>query len=854
MFRVFHTSLTAILLLISIAIVGSVANKANAQAFTTWHGTGTGDWSNNANWNGDNASIYGQLQWTGSGSATSNNDISSLSQWRLFFNSSVNYNLTGNAVGLFDYGGQSSWVLNQGSSTPTIGLAVNFSDNGARRGWVTTQSTGGLNMTNVGMLNSVTGVSFNSNNTSGVITVSGVISDSSAAGTRTIWIGRNESFATVANTRVVFSGNNTFNSAVNVDAGQLLVSNAAGLGSTSGSTNVFSGGSLALQGGISIGAEALALNSDGISSGGALRNITGNNTFGGAITLGSAARVNSDAGILTLSGGVGGTQNLSVGGSGDVSVSSVIGIGTGTLTKDGAGSLIFTAANTYSGDTFVNQGRLEFGAGGSVNNSTIRIANAGSGNGEVRLAASGLTLTSIMGASNGGTGTATISATNSSGTNTLTNQIFLDKALIISQSTGGTLNLTSARATDTSTNTGIDIKGFNLALTSNGTIDISGSIYNSSGTGGLVLNGAGTVILRGDTRTTYAGSTSVNSGVASVRSNTGLGSTAGGTSVSSGAALELQGGVAIGAESLTINGSGISTGGALRSVSGNNSFAGAITLGSASQINSDSGTLTLTGGITGAQNLTFGGAGNTTVSGGAIATGSGTLVKSGSGTLTLSSANSYTGNTTVSAGRLIVTSSGAINSPAATVAVNGGELQVNGVVTASALNVGSGATLSGTASGPGTGVINAPVSIASGATLAPGNSIGTLRINGSLTLGGTYAWEVNSTTNAGDILVVNGPTLNLSGSSFTLTDSGVFSIGKKFTLMAYNGSLSGSFSNSFSNWAINYADSSAGLNGNGGLAGTGVSYITISAIPEPNALLLVGLIAAAGTVRRRRGQ
>ncbi len=97
---------------------------------------------------------------------------------------------------------------------------------------------------------------------------------------------------------------------------------------------------------------------------------------------------------------------------------------------------------------------------------------------------------------------------------------------------------------------------------------------------------------------------------------------------------------------LTLNGSGISNGGALRNISGNNSYAGLITQASASRINSDSGTLTLDvasgNAITGTYNLTFGGAGNITVAD-PIATSTGTLTKDGAGTLTLSATNTYTG-------------------------------------------------------------------------------------------------------------------------------------------------------------------------------------------------------------------
>jgi len=64
-------------------------------------------------------------------------------------------------------------------------------------------------------------------------------------------------------------------------------------------------------------------------------------------------------------------------------------------------------------------------------------------------------------------------------------------------------------------------------------------------------------------------------------------STANGTTVASGAVLQLDGSggdLSIGAEALTLNGSGISSNGALRNIAGSNSWAGAITLGSASNI------------------------------------------------------------------------------------------------------------------------------------------------------------------------------------------------------------------------------------------------------------------------------
>jgi fibronectin-binding autotransporter adhesin len=154
---------------------------------------------------------------------------------------------------------------------------------------------------------------------------------------------------------------------------------------------------------------------------------------------------------------------------------------------------------------------------------------------------------------------------------------------------------------------------------------------------------------------TYTGATTVSAGILNVQNATGLGTTAGGTTVSNGATLQLQGGIIVGSEALNIRGTGASgQTGALVNVSGANNYGGLLTLSAATTLSSDSGTLNLTntGTITGATfGLTLTGSGNGSIAS-IIGTTTGSLTKSGTGTWTLTGANTFTGATTVSGGTL----------------------------------------------------------------------------------------------------------------------------------------------------------------------------------------------------------
>ncbi len=279
-------------------------------------------------------------------------------------------------------------------------------------------------------------------------------------------------------------------------------------------------------------------------------------------------------------------------------------------------------------------------------------------------------------------------------------------------------------------------------------LTISGRI---SGVGGINKEGSGTLILSGGN--TFGGTLKINVGVVNARNNTALGTITAGTEVVGNAALEIQGNIDVSYEPLTIRGYGVSGGGALRNISGNNTFRGLITLTSTggTEIASDSGTLTLTGGVTGTFPLVFDGAGNITFSTAPIATSTGTITKNGAGTVTYNFPNTYTGLTTINAGTLLYGIDNAILSGAIT--VTAGTLDIAtfsdmvGTVTLGTLDLASG-TITGTtgllSSATWTvyqGTISADISGVAGAL--------TKSTPGTVTLSGSNQYTGATTVSAG---------------------------------------------------------------------------------------------------------
>ncbi|MEN3368683.1 MAG: fibronectin-binding autotransporter adhesin [Verrucomicrobiota bacterium] len=791
------------------ALIFLATGSTSRAAGFTWNGNGGNtNWSTTGNWNlgsvpisGSAADVYfAGTTNTGTLATPLNQNIATTFQLNnLFFSSGGgNFFLGG---GDLAFTGAANTITQSSSGTQNIANNIVASAN----------STITLNLTGLG---------------TGVVTLSGSINAGSG----------NRDYAVTKTGASTFSltGASNYGGATTVSGGVLNIRNATALGTTASGTTVATGAALQIQGGITVGTEALTLNGSGIASDGAFRNISGNNSFGGAITFASASTIASDAGTLTLSGGiVNGGFAVTFGGSSNVTSSGVIS-GTGVLIKNGSGTLTLSnGLNSFSGGSTLNGGTVVVISGSlgattlatTINAATLEAAatfatprNFTLGSATSTIMVDPTQTYTVSGIFSGtgalnktGSGTLILSGANtyaaatniSAGTLREGTGNVIPNTSAVTVASGATYDLNSFSETIGSLAGGGTVtSGAAGALTLAAGADDTSTTFSGvleDGTGAISFTKAGTGTLTLTGTNTYSGATVVSAGVLDIEHSSALGTTAAGTTVSSGAALQIQGGISVGNEALTLNGSGISSTGAFRNLSGNNSFAGALTLGSASTIYSDAGTLTLSGGIVnGGFTATFSGPSNTTESG--VISGTGALNKTGAGTTTVSGTNTYTGSTTISSGTLQVNANNALGTVATgTTVSSGATLKLNGVnySTAEGLTLnGSGISNGGALTNSGTSTFAGAINIATNATISPGG--GTLNLTGgiakngiTLTIagGGTLNITTNGITGGSpnSDLVIDGTTVVLSAANSyngptTVQNSGTLKLGNSDVL------------------------------------------------------------------------
>ncbi|OZI29794.1 hypothetical protein CAL29_16845 [Bordetella genomosp. 10] len=619
---------------------------------------------------------------------------------------------------------------------------------------------------------------------------------------------------------LTLSGANTYTGATVVNAGTLQAGAVDVLGDGSAVT-VASGarldldskdqriGSLAGAGDVLLGAATLTAGGDGASTtfsgalsgsgglakqGAGMLTLTGANTYAGVTTIGAGTlRLGDGASNGSVAGDIVDNAVLVFDNGSAQTYGGAIG-GTGSLTKQGAGTLTLTGANSYEGGTLVLGGEL-VAAGASL-----------PGDAEV---GSGAFITFQQDASGSYTGV----ISGAGGVQKLGNGTLVFTA--VQNYTGGTHVDAGALQATTAMLQGDIAVAADAALVFNQAIDgdYAGQI---SGGGALLKAGTGTVTLTAANR--YSGPTAVLDGTLVQGADHAFVSN--GAYVVNGGTLDLHGYDLV-ASSLTGTGGAVALGGATLTLdqAAAGSYAGAIT-GQGNLVKDGAGTLTLAGrsdysGATalragvlkaGADNVfsansavTIASAatldlGNTKQSIGSLAgagnvlVGSGTLTAGGDGTDTIfSGALSGSGGLTKQGGGLLILNGDSAAFTGATT-VAGGELEVGDIDTPSAVLGGNVAVeAAGTLRGHGAILGN----VENAGTVAPGGSIGTLTVGGNYTQASDATLRIEvSPTQASQLKV--GGTASLAGTLALVYDPGTYSA-RSYTIVSAAGGVSGAF-------------------------------------------------------------
>jgi len=614
---------------------------------------------------------------------------------------------------------------------------------------------------------------------------------------------------------------NTYTGATTVDGGTLILDELAGVNAIGGNLTVgnTSGAALAQLGASYQNPATAALT---IQPGGTLDLQSYNDTIGtlamtggsiigsGTLNLGGAvttsatgANTLSISPSLTLNGSRTFTvNNNAVATDIDLTVSGGIfdGTASSTLTKAGAGTLALNGSDSYSGGTILSAGGLALGNNYAIGSGTLSL------------------------------GTATIES--SGGNLTLSNPVTLagnttfagTSALVFT----GSASLTGSRT-----------------FTINNSVTFGGGIGQSASGYGITQGGTGTLILNGFGSNAITGTVTVNSGSLLLGQSGGIaigGNLVIGSDPNPMPALAqwLGSGQMAQTGSVTVDTDGV------MDLNGNNQTIAGLTLESGASVTTETGTLTLTGGVTfsGTGTATASIAGALNLNGGtctfsianpplsedigvSAVLSNGALTKTGAGLMELDATNGYAGATTISAGVLQLGTNNAIGSSSAITVSSGATFDLNNfnetspsVAGAGAVTLGSGTLTEG--GGNATWTYSGAMSSSGGLVK---NGTGTLTFSGSnsytgptMVNAGTLLWTgLNGAAPGSDATIAAGATLNSDAASETI------------------GSVSGSGSLVLTTGTLTEGGDNAStlffgpVTGSGGLIKTGTGILTLSA-------------------------
>ena len=566
---------------------------------------------------------------------------------------------------------------------------------------------------------------------------------------------------------------NNYTGGTVITGGELISSNAYGLGAVTNTTAI---------------------------SGGGILDLGGTNQTQGSITLNGGTIQN---GMLT---------NTPIIGAGGTNLISASIAGTNSVANSG-GTNTLTASNSYSGGTVITGGTIV-----SSNNSALGANNGITyvSNGTLSIASSitntqaGVTLTNAT--VSGGTLNVTGSISANAGTNLISSVIsgggnFLNN--------GGTNTSTASNSyTGGTTISGgelISSNAYGLGAT-NGTVAISGSgILDLGGTNqaqaSVTLNG-GTVQSGTLTNTTIIGDSGSNNVTANLAGSGSVTNTAGTNTLSGNNAYT--GGTFVNGGTLAASGSGtfgVSTNvlsisntgtvdlgtttqsvGALNMNGGNltNGNLNATTFGLTSGTSLISGTMSNTSGytISGGSNTIQGtnnnGANNYAISGGsntisAILNGSGGLTLAG-GTTLLSGGNTYSGNTIITGGTLISSNNNALGNNANRIFITNGTLNIFSSITNTQVAV---ILTNGIISGPGVLNITGGINAVGGSNLISSSLIGTGGMTNSVgtnTLSASNNYTGGTTITGGTLQVGNRYALGAITNATAISSNGILDL------------------------------------------------------------------------------